>query len=106
MVIGPAEFAKRLKEALEGLSGTYDYVTGPGRSGAVAAVYTSYMLGIPFVPYKHFAPGRVLIVDTAEQSGRTLRKASRYYGDADTLAVYKEPPRVHFWYEKPLEGIV
>lgn len=79
-------------------------VTGPGRSGAVAAVYASHLLRVPFIPYGSAAPvhlGRLLIVDTARESGRTLRKAERRYRYADPVVVvaYEEPPRVAFWYE-------
>lgn len=78
-----------------------DYVTGPGRSGAIAAVYASHYLGIPFVPYKHKIEGaRPLIVDTASESGRTIKKASKYYDDAPFIFAYMEPPRVKFWYEE------
>lgn len=94
------EFRDRLYAILYELPQVYDYVTGPGRSGAIAAVYTSHYLGIPFVPYKQRAPGNPLIVDTAVMSGRTIRKASRFYGCADYIFVYSEPPRVKFWYEK------
>lgn len=72
-------------------------VTGPGRSGAIAAVYASHLLGVPFIPYGQKAPlhlGRLLIIDTATESGATLRKATRRYEDATPLviAVYHEPP--------------
>jgi hypothetical protein len=76
-------------------------VTGPGRSGAIASAYASHIMGIPFVPFKCKIPGkRVLIVDTAMQSGRTLRKASRLYGDAPYFFAFSEPPRLRFWYEE------
>lgn len=83
-------------------------VTGPGRSGAIAAVYVSHQLGVPFVPFGVRAPlelGPVLIVDTAMESGRTMRKAARKYamdhgaGAPISLVFYREPPRVAFWYE-------
>lgn len=79
-------------------------VTGPGRSGSVAAVYASHMLGVPFIPYGSSAPtqlDRLLIIDTARESGRTLRKAARKYEYANPLvfACFEEPPRVAFWYE-------
>lgn len=79
-------------------------VTGPGRSGAVASVYASHILGVPFIPYGQKAPihlGRLLIVDTARESGATLRKAERKYSGCTplVLAVFEEPPRVVFWYE-------
>lgn len=93
-------------------------VTGPGRSGAVAAVYASHMLGVPFIPYGQKAPthlGRLLIIDTASESGKTLRKAVKKYEAMGhtpiTLFVFDEADpavgRVAFWYEtqKPQEGI-
>lgn len=99
-IISEQEFANKFYKKLNDLDKTYDYVTGPQRSGAIAAVYASHFLKIPFVPYKQKIPNKtVLIVDTAENTGKTLRKASRLYNDADTLFVYKEPPRVRFWYE-------
>ncbi|UPT95449.1 hypothetical protein J4G48_0040560 [Bradyrhizobium barranii subsp. apii] len=80
-------------------------VTGPGRSGAVAAVYASHMLGIPFIPYGARCPDhfQLLIVDTARESGRTLRKAAKRYDYANPIVVvaFEEPPRVAFWYEAP-----
>lgn len=81
-------------------------VTGPGRSGAIAAVYASHMLAVPFIPYGGNAPvalGRVLVIDTARMSGKTLRKAhSRYsYANPVVLWCYDEPPLVSFWYEAP-----
>lgn len=79
---------------------TADYVTGPGRSGAVAAVYASHYLGIPFVPFKRMRGSNVLVVDTAILTGSTLRKASRYYFDAPTVHGFTQPPRVKFWYER------
>lgn len=104
-IIGEPEF----DEALRALLARDDFaavgsVTGPGRSGAVAAVYASHVLGVPFIPYGQKAPlqlGRLLIIDTATESGATLRKATRRYEGATPLvvAVYHEPPRVAFWYE-------
>ena len=103
-IISEIEFRDRLMSALNGLVG-FDYVTGPGRSGAIASAYASHFMGIPFVPYKCKIPdSQVLIVDTAIQSGRTLRKASRYYNDGVNdgpyLYVFQEPPRLRFWYEE------
>lgn len=78
-------------------------VTGPGRSGAIAAVYASHMMRVPFIPYGATVPplGRLLIVDTARESGATLRKAERRYAHAQPVIVFAfdEPPRVTFWYE-------
>lgn len=103
-VVSEMEFRDIFEEALGVVPDSVGFVTGPGRSGAVAAVYASHLLGIPFVPYGSTAPvhlGRALIVDTATETGKTLRKAERRYRDADPVVVYafKEPPRVAFWYE-------
>ena len=83
------------------------FVTGPGRSGAIAAVYASHHLGIPFVPYKCCIPDqKVLIVDTAKQTGKTLRKAEKWYTKQGCEVVthygYRERPGEHirFWYEE------
>lgn len=81
-------------------------VTGPGRSGAIAAVYASHHLRVPFIPYGCMPPekiGRMLIVDTAMESGKTLKKACREYAAYDPVALFafNEPPRVIFWYETP-----
>lgn len=97
------EFRARLAQMLASLP-EVGSVTGPGRSGAFAAVYASHLLGVPFIPYGSRCPvhlGRLLIVDTARESGATLRKAERRYRDADPVVVacYEEPPRVAFWYE-------
>ncbi|WP_428491620.1 hypothetical protein [Rhodopila sp.] len=102
--IAEPEFAQRIRESLSEVSADIGAVTGPGRSGAVAAVYASHILGVPFIPFGQSCPpelGRMLIVDTAIQSGRTLRKAAKKYGDANPhlVAVYAEPPRITFWYE-------
>lgn len=80
-------------------------VTGPGRSGAVDAVYVSHKLRVPFIPYGAKAPthlGALLIADTAQQSGATIRKAVRRYqktARVKSLVFFDEPPRVRFWYE-------
>ena len=107
-IVSEAEFGEALRERLLDLlvSGPQvGAVTGPGRSGAVAAVYASHFLGVPFIPFKHRGPdksrGPLLIIDTATESGRTLRKAERFYSEYSpiVIAIYHEPPRVAFWYE-------
>jgi hypothetical protein len=103
-LVTETEFRAEVIAKLYEQFGKYDYVTGPGRSGAVAAVYASHYLGIPFVPYKHKSHGDALIVDTAAMSGRTIRKASREYGGADYIVMFNEPPRVRFWYEELSRG--
>lgn len=106
-IVSESEFAERLRQLLDKVDAdTIAAVTGPGRSGAVAAVYASHMIGVPFIPYGSRTPpdrGRILIVDTARESGRTLRKAERRYEADNPLVVvaFEEPPRVAFWYEAP-----
>jgi hypothetical protein len=80
-------------------------VSGPGRSGAIAAVYTSHYLAIPFIPQG----GRIvddlrphLIIDMAISSGKTLRKAIRKTNAEYAFAIFTEPPRAKFWYESEI----
>jgi len=84
-------------------------VVGPGRSGAIASVYASHILGIPFLPYGQPCPDHLrplLIVDTARKSGATLRKAERRYGgECIVIHVYDEPPRLRFWYEPEAHNV-
>ena len=79
----------------------FNFVVGPGRSGAVASVYASHHLGIPFLPWGASPPAgsKILVVDTAMQSGRTIRRAMRKYNTDYFVVAYQEPPRVKFWYE-------
>lgn len=102
-LVSEAEFRERLRSLLIGCEDV-GAVTGPGRSGAIASVYASHMLLIPFIPYGQKHPqhlGRLLIVDTARESGATLRKYERKYEGCSPLVIvaYEEPPRVVFWYE-------
>lgn len=47
-IVSEHEFAERLRSLLtDPLFGEAGWVTGPGRSGAVASVYASHILGIP-----------------------------------------------------------
>lgn len=100
-VVSEAEFSKELRSILDVMTSykNYDFVTGPGRSGAIASAYASHYTGIPFLPYGTAVSGRVLIVDTAVKSGRTIRKAMRKHGTEDACWAFNEPPRVRFWYE-------
>lgn len=111
-IVSEAEFKERIEGLLLGEDGniatTFKFVgsvTGHGRSGAIAAVYASHILGAPFVPYKTEAVpthlGILLIIDTAMESGATMRKAERFYKHVDSMSrvCYHEPPRVAFWYE-------
>lgn len=96
-----SEFRERVAEKLRGLD--VRAVTGPGRSGAVASVYASHYLGLPWIPYGQPCPDKLrplLIVDTAHWTGATIRKAQRRYGEqTEIVALYHEPPMVRFWYE-------
>ena len=85
----------------------FDFVLGAGRSGAIAAVYASHLTGIPFVAWNNRLPenSKVLIIDTAKQSGKTLRRAVARYNklghEAVSLPIY-ECDNTHFifWYER------
>lgn len=106
-IVTEPEFDARIRALLAGIDTSLvnlGSVTGPGRSGAVAAVYASHILRIPFIPFGSPVPiklGRLLIIDTAIDSGKTLRKAERRYRSAlpFVAACFHEPPRVSFWYE-------
>lgn len=105
-VVSEAEFHERIRTLLSDPQfQECGSVTGPGRSGAIAAVYASHLLRIPFIPYGAEPPaklGRLLIIDTATETGETLKRASKRYNDEALVAVcYREPPRVAFWYEAP-----
>lgn len=105
-IISEPEFNERINEILVDVK-NIGSVTGPGRSGSIAAVYASHILGVPYIPFNSNAPnelGRLLIIDTARESGATLRKAvNRYLRqiglEVVSLVCYEEPPRVAFWYE-------
>lgn len=108
------EWRTKFYDKLQFLSGNdYSFVTGPGRSGAVAAVYASHYLNIPFKPHKagnYERDHRVLIVDTVEYTGKTLRKASSWYEKrgllVDVAFALKETRGHYFklWYETNLKG--
>lgn len=102
-------FRVHFYEALDRVDkNSFDFVTGPGRSGAVASVYASHYLGLPFIPHKagdYITFESVLVVDTVEYTGRTLRKASKWYQkrglSVKTVFGFKEH-RGHYyklWYE-------
>jgi hypothetical protein len=103
-IVTEAEFRVRLYELLAERKGQYGCVTGPGRSGAIAAVYSSHFLGVPMIPHGMEAPRNLrpcLVVDTAKKTGATLRRAARLAGpDTTMMFLYDEPPRVIFWYER------
>lgn len=106
MTISEKEFHHKIRSKL---NLTYPHtkfksVTGPGRSGAIASAYASHILGVPWFPHHGSKPPDelrpILVIDTATQSGRTLRRAMRDVETGYGIAVYVEPPRVRFWYER------
>lgn len=105
-----AEFAERVRAVRDTvIAGKYDLVTGPGRSGAIAAVYVSHATGIPFMPYKCWISPeskKILVVDTVSMSGKTIRRASRVYDGADTMVFYEADKKIHFWFEVTPKGEV
>lgn len=97
--VSEAEFAQVIRSKLP--DEKPDYVTGPGRSGAIASVYFSHLTGVPFIPWGYKPPiGKVLVIDTSSMSGRTIRKAVNKFNNADSLVVFNTPG-IHniFWYE-------
>lgn len=102
-------FRNELYDALNELEDTFQFVTGPGRSGAIASVYASHYLCIPFIPYKSGLKqiGNLLIVDTVEYTGRTLQKAQAWYEKnssfeliGNTYAMNESLGHYYqFWYE-------
>ena len=89
-------------------SNYYKGVTGPGRSGAVCAAYMSHFTGIPFIPHKSSTDlqnSPLLVCDTVEYTGKTIRKALSWYRKrgfvADSFFVIKETRGCYYkmWYE-------
>lgn len=103
-------FYKRLDGVMEEGHPKFDFVTGPGRSGAVAAVYASHYLGLPFIPHKagNYAKfNHCLIVDTAIYTGKTMRKSFKWHEKqgVKVVPVWAFTEWRHhyylFWYEYP-----
>lgn len=103
-IIPEEEFRLKLYKLLDKIKEhQFRSVSGLGRSGAIAAVYASHYLHIPFIPHGQLIRDQLqphLIIDTATESGKTLRKAVGKAGTLHGYAVFTEPPRVKFWYEK------
>lgn len=100
-IVSEEELRARVAERLLGMD--VKAVTGPGRSGAIASVYASHYLGIPWIPYGQSCPDKLrplLLIDTARWTGATIRKATVRYGPRVTVVtLFDEPPMVRFWYE-------
>lgn len=122
IMISESDFRDRIKavlsveidEAHKSGRASFQFVTGPGRSGAVAAVYASHILGISFLPFKspveaEVGKDRMIMIDTAVWTGKTLKKGTSWYAARgfrvkhiymyDSFA-YEEPTRHIFWYER------
>jgi hypothetical protein len=101
-VISEDDFHLAIRQRVEPLRGTVRSVSGPGRSGALAAVYASHLLRVPFIPHGTRVPETLqphLVIDTTAMSGRTLRKAARKMGAEHSLSVFTADHRLRFWYE-------
>jgi hypothetical protein len=100
-IIGEQEFYNRVIERLATLTQKPASVTGPGRSGAIASVYVSHILGIPWIPMGQNIPLRpLMVVDTAARTGATVRRLIRKTGAEMSMVFYDEPPLIRFWYER------
>lgn len=105
MIVTEEQFRADLQAKLLSLKGSVKSVIGSGRSGAIASVYASHFLKIPWLPPttvreipEHLKP--VLVIDTAVKTGATLRKlANKVQGSFVSVAIYNEPPLLKFWYE-------
>lgn len=103
------EWRSAFYDALDQIDASkFDFVTGPGRSGAVASVYASNYLGLPFKPHKSGSyenDSAVLVVDTVEYTEKTMRKAVSWYQRkgliAESAFAIKETRGHYFkmWYE-------
>ncbi len=108
-VVSESEFYSKLVQVLRPRRVVpFRSVSGPGRSGAIAAVYASHVLGVPMIPpTMRSIPAALrplLVIDTARMSGSTLRSLGKRMGAEETLALFFEPPRLKFWYE--FEGVM
>jgi len=112
--INESWFRGSLQITLKDYKNTFKAVTGPGRSGAIAAVYASHYLGVPFIPHGSQVPDNLypllvidlleiptVSLDTISKSGATIRKAVNKHGDKDVtgLTVFKADKKVRFWFE-------
>lgn len=87
---------------------TVDSVTGPGRSGAIAASYASHILGVPFLSYgvpPSSSVSHLLVIDTVWSTGGHLRRAMELYAPlvrTTSYALFREPPLIKFWFEREI----
>ena len=122
LVVSEQEFSAavdRMCARIRETEARFSGVTGPGRSGAISAVYVSHRLGIPFVPYKQIRSliEPILIVDTVSSSGKTLRKAANWYASRQNWTKFdcyphtesafdsSESERHVFWYESEYQTL-
>ena len=74
-IITEKEFSDTIQDTF--INSDYDFVTGIGRSGAIASVYISHKFDIPFLPFKQMvADKKIIVVDTIINTGKTLRLLS------------------------------
>lgn len=109
--ITESEFQDRLREALSDHEVHFArWVTGPGRSGAIAAVYASYFLNIPYVQFGYAArpEGAPLVIDITE-CRKNFRDADRLYGHLSPIkiALFEIKPYQSFWFKdlRRMEGL-
>lgn len=102
MIVTEAEFKALIQEIYTDIPSDVEWVTGPGRSGAIAAVYVSYAFGLPFIPYCSLGPAhkRGLIIDMQPLSSLVRRKAEKRYYGAHIMSLYDTAADRVFWYER------
>lgn len=104
-MVSETNFKQRMIEKMKTFNlSQYKFVTGPGRSGAIASVYVSHYYNLTFINYKSNISdefkSKVLVVDTAEKTGRTVRKAAKIYNN-EYVTFFNGAELHHiFWYEK------
>lgn len=105
-LITEAAFQERIEEALADRHGKFAWVMGPGRSGAIAAIYASHILNIPWVPYGFLprAKGKGLLIDIAHTNALCLNRAVRRYRtrETETLLLFHTPDAIPvLWFQCP-----
>lgn len=104
-MISEADFIDRLKLVLEDPEFSHaEWVTGPGRTGAMAAIYASHILNVSFVAYGHRpkANGYVLVMDILNDNPRTMRRALKHYDICRPIPciVFPEIENEGLWFEQ------
>ena len=82
-----------------------EQVTGPGRSGAMAALHASYMLNIDHLPAGRLPlkAGPVLIIDIVASTTSGLHRLAKRYRDHDCIELLliecAPGERPHLWFQ-------